>query len=215
MTETGELVQWDDERGFGFIEARGGKRFFVHVTSIARMINRPRIGDVVTFDPTLGKDGRPVARSVLVSGANPVGFDHVRQRRAKAKAQWDWRLLLAGLLAVLATFVALVGNAPVYLPLVYLGLGVLSLSLYRTDKSAAETGQWRISEAMLLGVDLVGGIIGGLIAQAIFRHKTRKPSYVAATIALASIHLLWLACLASGIITVADLASALMHVGGG
>lgn len=38
---SGELVQWNDERGFGFIAGGDGKRYFVHISSIDRIANRP------------------------------------------------------------------------------------------------------------------------------------------------------------------------------
>ncbi|QYO76891.1 cold-shock protein [Devosia salina] len=37
MAETGQLVQWNDERGFGFIEGSDGGRHFVHISAIGRI----------------------------------------------------------------------------------------------------------------------------------------------------------------------------------
>jgi uncharacterized membrane protein YsdA (DUF1294 family) len=42
------------------------------------------------------------------------------------------------------------------------------------DKQRAKKGKWRIPESELLFVGLIGGGIGGLLAQQLFHHKTRK-----------------------------------------
>ena len=71
-------------------------------------------------------------------------------------------------------------------------------SIYWIDKRAARNGRWRVSETNLHAVDLCFGIIGGLAAQEIYRHKTVKPRFVATTWAIALIHVLGLAALALG-----------------
>ncbi|MCF3194336.1 DUF1294 domain-containing protein [Pseudomonas bubulae] len=65
-------------------------------------------------------------------------------------------------------------------PLPLLAYGVASLlafGLYRYDKQQAKAGQWRTPEKILHGVELLGGWPGALVAQQMFRHKTRKLSY--------------------------------------
>lgn len=192
MAEQGRLVQWNDERGFGFIEASSGKRHFVHISAIARSAARPRIGDEVRFEPSLGADGRPQARAVRIIDADPPP---VTPRSARGL---DWRvpvalILLSGLLAGLV-----LANLPQNLVLIYLAMGVVSFIAYGSDKYYAEAGQWRTREKTLLGFDLCFGIVGGLLGQSIFRHKTRKPGYVASTVVIALAHLAWIVALASG-----------------
>lgn len=45
------------------------------------------------------------------------------------------------------------------------------------DKQKARKNLWRIPEATLLTVALLGGSIGCLIGMRLFRHKTRKPKF--------------------------------------
>ena len=52
MQQAGRLATWDDDRGFGFIEADGGERVFVHIKSIARLANR-RMGELPPWAPSL------------------------------------------------------------------------------------------------------------------------------------------------------------------
>lgn len=199
MAETGQLVQWNDDRGFGFIEGSDGRRHFVHISAIGRIATRPCIGDRVKFLPGLGTDGRPQAKGVRILGANPVGMASAR-RRGGTSTGLDWRLAGVLLLLVLLATGALLDRLPWALLAGYAAISVVSITAYRLDKSFAETGQWRISEGTLLGLDLCLGLVGGLLGQALFRHKTRKPRYVAATALILAAHLLWLAAFASGLI---------------
>ena len=49
--------------------------------------------------------------------------------------------------------------------------------LMLADKSKAKRGAWRIPEATLMGVAVIGGSIGSLIGMKLFRHKTRHPKF--------------------------------------
>ena len=60
---------------------------------------------------------------------------------------------------------------------VYAAMSVASFAAYGMDKSRADRGRWRISEATLHGLDLLCGFPGGFIGQRVFRHKTRKLSF--------------------------------------
>lgn len=203
---SGELVQWNDERGFGFIAGGDGRRYFVHISNIGRIANRPRVGDSVTFLAAIGRDGRPDAKNVLIRGANPPATREVLQRGLPVeRRRIDWRLPVALLLAGLVFLTTVLDRLHLAVALAYGVMSALSFGLYRMDKCFAEARQWRISEMMLLGTDLCLGIIGGLVGQALFRHKTRKPSYVATTVLITCVHMLWLGGLVSGLIRVEDL----------
>lgn len=56
-------------------------------------------------------------------------------------------------------------------------LSIASFCLYAVDKQRAVRGSRRISEATLHAVDLLGGWPGGLLAQRVVRHKTRKTTF--------------------------------------
>ncbi|MGN4049401.1 MULTISPECIES: DUF1294 domain-containing protein [unclassified Pseudomonas] len=56
-------------------------------------------------------------------------------------------------------------------------VSVLAFFLYWADKRKARTGAWRTPENILHAVELAGGWPGALIAQQVFRHKTRKVSF--------------------------------------
>lgn len=48
-----------------------------------------------------------------------------------------------------------------------------ALALMLADKKKARRGAWRIPEATLLGIAVLGGSIGAIIGMYLFRHKTR------------------------------------------
>lgn len=58
------------------------------------------------------------------------------------------------------------------------------------DKQRAKAGERRISEGDLLGLAMIGGSPGALLARRLFRHKTRKEPF--------STHLLVIVALQTG-----------------
>lgn len=85
-------------------------------------------------------------------------------------------IVIAVVVAFGATLVA--GNTPVWAGLLYGVLSALCFVVYAVDKSAAVAGRWRISENTLLGLGLLGGWPGAILAQQVFRHKIRKRRYM-------------------------------------
>ncbi|MFO2463548.1 DUF1294 domain-containing protein [Pseudomonas sp. 15FMM2] len=64
------------------------------------------------------------------------------------------------------------------IPLTAYGIvSVLTFLLYWSDKRKAQSDSWRTPEKVLHALELAGGWPGGLVAQQVFRHKTRKVSY--------------------------------------
>ena len=45
------------------------------------------------------------------------------------------------------------------------------------DKQKARKNLWRIPEATLLTVAILGGSVGSLLGMRLFHHKTRKPKF--------------------------------------
>lgn len=51
------------------------------------------------------------------------------------------------------------------------------LLLMLLDKHKAKEKMWRIPEAFLMGVAVLGGSLGCVIGMRLFHHKTRKPMF--------------------------------------
>lgn len=58
-----------------------------------------------------------------------------------------------------------------------ISINLVTFFAYYIDKRAAKRGQWRVPEANLHTLEFLGGWTGALLAQKIFRHKTKKKSY--------------------------------------
>ena len=90
----------------------------------------------------------------------------------------SWQLLKLGVLLVVP---------------VYLLTSLLSVLLFWIDKRNARQDRRRIPENTLHAVELLGGWPGALIAQQLFRHKTRKASYLLVLWLIIGLHqLVWL-----------------------
>jgi uncharacterized membrane protein YsdA (DUF1294 family) len=63
------------------------------------------------------------------------------------------------------------------LSLFLLFLNGWTMLCFRQDKGAAIAGRRRIPEKDLLGLALIGGSPGALLARHLFRHKTRKQPF--------------------------------------
>ncbi len=114
-----------------------------------------------------------------------------------------WRILAALLLIAVVLVASATGDAPRWLGLYYLGLGGLSAGVYWWDKRAAIAGNWRVPETTLIGIDLAGGIIGGLMSQIAWRHKTAKRAFGIASAAVVIIHLCGFGALLVGVLDAA------------
>ncbi|SDS29672.1 DUF1294 domain-containing protein [Pseudomonas oryzae] len=72
--------------------------------------------------------------------------------------------------------------------LAYAAASLLAIALYWHDKRSARKGRWRVPERILHGAELFGGWPGALLAQQVFRHKTRKVSYQAVFWGIVGLH---------------------------
>jgi uncharacterized membrane protein YsdA (DUF1294 family) len=84
---------------------------------------------------------------------------------------------VAGLFSVIICGCAVQGVLPAVVVVLYLVMSIGAMIAYRVDKSAAYSGAWRTSESTLHVLAVLGGWPGAAVAQRIFRHKSRKPSF--------------------------------------
>ena len=69
MEIKGKLVRWNDERGFGFIQADElDKDLFIHISALKSMPRKPRVGDVLYFIIATDKDGKDKAYNARIEG---------------------------------------------------------------------------------------------------------------------------------------------------
>lgn len=200
MEQRGQLASWSDAKGFGFIQPeQGGAAVFVHISAM-RGEQRPQPGEQVLFVVSQDSQGRlraehmrlpglcldrsDIRRKPRVFSATPGSVappPKVKRRTTAAPAppvqHLTLKLLVYAGLGVLPFFAAvqlwLVHNF-VGLLVVYPALSLLSFGQYWKDKNSAQQGRWRTAESTLQITALLGGWPGALLAQQVFRHKTRK-----------------------------------------
>jgi uncharacterized membrane protein YsdA (DUF1294 family)/cold shock CspA family protein len=204
--EKGILEDWHDQRGFGFIRRPGGGKLYVHMKSIGKSTERPKAGDILSYDVGTGANGRPAAVDVTIirplqsktAGIAPgKGQERVAAKPARREAtpgliRISMRTAAAATLIVLLGNNIVLGRFPVWVGLLYIFGGIASWLFYQADKRAAERREWRAPERRLHLADLTFGIIGGLLAQHVLRHKTYKPGFVMVTALITALHVLTL-----------------------
>lgn len=186
----GKIVEWNDERGYGFVLPNGGEqKRFLHIKAFATLKQRPAIGDAVAYAPGVDERGRPTAVDVtfnIVPSAQPPGTN---------RSSTTWRALL-GLAVLLGVGVAWWARAlPDLLALAIVSASTICFLLYAWDKGAAQANRRRTPEATLHLWALLGGWPGALMAQHVLRHKSRKASFQAvfwATVAFNAAAVAWL-----------------------
>jgi uncharacterized membrane protein YsdA (DUF1294 family) len=65
-----------------------------------------------------------------------------------------------------------------FLPAWLVGWSVPAFAMYGVDKHQARVDGWRIPEAFLHALALVGGVLGAWAGRLLFRHKTREPAFL-------------------------------------
>jgi len=103
MRQQGRIIEWNEDRGFGFITPlEGGSRVFVHVSAFPHEGRRPKALDLVTYADARDQRGRPRAEDVLfLAPAGTSGRVRPTQPVA-AGSQLNVPLLLTVVLFVLA-----------------------------------------------------------------------------------------------------------------
>jgi uncharacterized membrane protein YsdA (DUF1294 family)/cold shock CspA family protein len=163
MSETAKIIEWDDQRGFGFLQV-GTKRVFLHHRDFAERHKRPAIGDVVSF--TMGHDakGRPCAQ-------------HAVHLNDGGKITLFTVIFLACLLALPTLALIRLKVDLRWSALIALSTGLITYGLYALDKRKAKNKDWRISEYELHVAELLGGWTGAFLAQRRLRHKCSKARF--------------------------------------
>jgi len=170
MRLKGKLIQWDDEKAFGFISLNGGGGdVFIHKTAFSNRMRSPKINDIITFTLTKDKQGRNCADEATFSG------ERLKKKQAQKISKFSLYLSVAFLITIIIAYFT--AHIPLKLLLLYFVSSIFTFIVYAMDKSKAKNGQWRIAESTLHLISLVGGWPGAAFAQQLLRHKSQKSSF--------------------------------------
>jgi uncharacterized membrane protein YsdA (DUF1294 family)/cold shock CspA family protein len=173
MKLQGKVINWNDDKGFGFVEPHGGgQRAFVHIKAFKPQSRRPVNGEVIIYELVRQNNNRYKAENIKfardikslnkrskVSVGNPLGIVFIS-------------VFCIGLLASVFT-----GKLPIIIIALYVGVSLITFIVYTIDKSAAQNGRWRTKESTLHTLSLIGGWPGAFIAQKKLHHKSSKKEF--------------------------------------
>lgn len=191
MKLQGKISNWNDDRGFGFVEPNGGgERAFVHIKAFKPQSRRPVNGEVIIYEIVRDNNNRYKAENIQF--ARDISKS---KNRSKVKGQRDF-----GGVFTITFFIGLLvsvfsGKLPFVIVGVYITMSLIALTAYAIDKSAAQNDRWRTSESTLHLISLIGGWPGAYIGQKKLRHKSSKKAFINVywvTVLLNLAGLLWL-----------------------
>lgn len=108
-------------------------------------------------------------------GARDAASDRPRDLSRPLPSGISWTVLITFVAAFAVAVIAL--GLPWWMPALYVAMSVIAFAAYGFDKAAARRDAPRASEKSLLTLGLLCGWPGALVAQQVFRHKTRKRSF--------------------------------------
>ncbi|HEX5380790.1 DUF1294 domain-containing protein [Acinetobacter tibetensis] len=195
MRDQGRLVEWFDDKGYGFIQPNetNKERVFLHIKDFARPGPRPIVGCALEYMVLLDGQGRFRAQQVTYLKASQTG------QKPKAKPtppQKHSVMQLAGMAYFVALAVLVIAGLLSGLVLLLICLmNAASYWFYAQDKEAAQLGGRRVPEQTLHVLAFLGGWPAAWLAQQKLRHKTQKQPFrkvYFCTIALNLLLILWL-----------------------
>lgn len=171
----GEIVYWNDDKGFGFIRHHPDQpNLFFHVSAFAYHRRRPAKGERVVFYQGTHKGKAQATRVVLAEDADLLDGEGIVDAHDVRPHLLEATLYILLILAFY--FILAVIALPLALSSLFISL--LTAGLYVADKRAAKHDTYRIPETSLLLAALLGGWPGALIARPLLRHKTRKTRFI-------------------------------------
>ena len=172
MRFQGKISDWNDDKGFGFVEPNGGgDRAFVHIKAFESRSRRPANGDIIIYE--LARDEK--------NRFNAINIKFTRETKKQAGGQSANPGFLSKYLPVCfiagLLFLTVFKSLPYIISLGYLALSIVTFIAYALDKSAARNDGWRTQESTLHLLALIGGWPGAIYAQQKLRHKSVKAEF--------------------------------------
>lgn len=187
MKYKGKIVQWNDEKGFGFVQPMvDSQRVFFHISALTQRGRRPANGDLVIYTVENDKQNKLRVKHMSFTGKEARKNSGSRVRLLPVMIAIG---VIGGLAAMAAT-----NDVPIVVPALYGVASLLAFAFYAKDKSAAKRGKWRTPESHLHLINLFGGWPGGLMAQTHLRHKSSKTSFLVVFWITVLVNVLALAC---------------------
>lgn len=172
MRFQGKISDWNDDKGYGFVEPNGGgARAFVHIKSFDDLPRRPMNGDIIIYETTTDERNRVQATNITFTR---IKKNQKTQQTGNVYAFNKFILMIFIIYLLLLVFVY---HLPVIVLPGFAVLSIITFAAYALDKSAAQSGSWRTKESTLHMLALIGGWPGAMYAQQKLRHKSVKTEF--------------------------------------
>lgn len=181
MRDQGRLVEWFDEKGYGFIQPDdlNKTRVFLHIHDFAKRGPRPIVGCALDYHVMLDEKGRYRAKQVMYLKANQTQKKSTIKSQTKSAQKTNLQPMQILCIGYIIFLVILILTGLLN-GLVLLFIGVINLItywFYSQDKQAAKLQQRRVPENTLHLLAFLGGWPAAWLAQQNLRHKTQKQPF--------------------------------------
>ena len=181
MRDQGRLVEWFDDKGYGFIQPNdeAKDRVFLHIKDFAQKGPRPLVGCALEYVVQLDAQGRFKAKQVTYLKASQAKksskVSNKIETQTPSKLQAMQILCVAYIIVlVILTATGLLNS----LALLFISIiNVMTYWFYSQDKEAAQLNQRRVPENTLHILAFLGGWPAAWLAQQRLRHKTQKQPF--------------------------------------
>jgi len=173
MKWQGKIINWNDDRGFGFVKPNGGgDRAFVHIKSFISRSHRPVNGDVIVYEIIRDKNNRNKAVNIRFAKDLTKLKNH---KVSNNGSKFGFVFILCFFIVILVSTIT--KKLPIFVVGIYVVVSLITFIIYALDKSAAQSGSWRTKENSLHLLSLIGGWPGAYFAQNKLRHKSSKQEF--------------------------------------
>ena len=181
MRDQGRLVEWFDEKGYGFIQPNDDSkdRVFLHIKDFARQGPRPILGCALEYNVLVDAQGRYRAQQVSYLKASQTQKSRTQKVSPKKTELQRWSPMQIASVAYIMflALLVLLGRLSGLVLLLISVMNAASYSFYAQDKEAAQNGQRRVPENTLHLLSFLGGWPAAWLAQQKLRHKTQKQPF--------------------------------------
>ena len=182
MRDQGRLVEWFDEKGYGFIQPNDDSkdRVFLHIKDFARQGPRPILGCALEYNVLVDAQGRYRAQQVSYLKASQTQKSRtskVSPKKTEQGQRWSPMQIASVAYIVFLALLVLLGRLSGLVLLLISVMNAASYWFYAQDKEAAKNGQRRVPENTLHLLSFLGGWPAAWLAQQKLRHKTQKQPF--------------------------------------
>lgn len=182
MRDQGRLVEWFDDKGYGFIQPNDGSkdRVFLHIKDFARPGPRPILGCALEYIVQLDAQGRFKAKQVTylkASQSKAQQRNHQKTAQYQTSAKLKPMQIFSVLYIIILVILTVMHKLSSLVLLFIIVINAMTYWMYAQDKEAAQQGNRRVPENTLHLLSFLGGWPSAWLAQEKLRHKTQKQPF--------------------------------------